>query len=108
MTEINNTHQPKLNDVVAIHLTNGSTVLGRLVVNDMLYATLKKPMSLIVQGTGQQGQLSISMMPYLTLGVFPALDEIDFDTEMYILMRPVPKQLEDIYLENTSGIAIVR
>jgi|SRR5882672_3416438 len=108
MTEINNTQAPYHGDVVAVHLVNGSTVLGRLAENDMTFLVLKKPMSLIVQGSGQQGQLSVSMMPYLTLGVFPALDEVTFDGDAYILMRPVPKQLQDIYIENTSGIALVR
>jgi len=108
MTEINNHNVPKVGDVVAVHLVSGITVLGRLQKSDDAgYVPVAKPMALIVQPNGQ-GSLAISMMPYLSSGVFPALDSIEFDLRHVMFLRVVPEKIEKLYMEMTSGIALVR
>jgi hypothetical protein len=109
MAEINNLNP--LNDagsVIAVHLSNGQTVLGRAMAtppgSDII--RIKKPMALIVQQGQQQGQLAVSMMPYLTNGVFPVLEQFDFEQYQVIHLRPVPDRLEKMYIEMSSGIAI--
>lgn len=93
-------------DVATVHLISGITVLGKLLGSDEYSIRLKKPMSLLVQPNGQQGQLAVSMMPYLSMGVFPALEELSIDYQHIVLTRPAPAQMEKLYVEMTSGIAI--
>src|ERR1700686_3938228 len=108
MTEVNNHAVPKVGDVIAVHLVSGITVLGRLVHDqDKGYVSITKPMALMVQPNGQ-GQLAISMMPYLCSGVFPALESINFDLEHIVLLRPAPANVEKLYMEMASGIALPR
>jgi len=109
MSEVNN-HENPLNggSVIAVHLANGQTVLGRAMAtppgSDII--RVKKPMALIVQQGQQQGQLAVSMMPYLTNGVFPVLEQFDFEQHHVVHLRAVPERLEKMYIEMTSGIAI--
>lgn len=97
-------------NVIAIHLVSGQTVLGRTLNDDENTEsnTLKvaKPMSLIVQPGGSQGQLSVSMMPYLTNGVFPILEEFEFEQHHILFVRGVPTQLEKLYNETASGLIL--
>jgi len=95
--------------IIAIHLVSGQTVLGGLLqprddhTNDI---RVKKPMLLMVQPGDSQRSLSVSMMPYLSNGVFPKLEEFEFEQHHIMYVREVPTQLEKLYNEMTSGIAL--
>jgi hypothetical protein len=96
-------------NVIAIHLISGQTILGRHFFDaDTPSDNIKvlKPMSLIVQQGNAQGQLAVSMMPFLTNGVFPVLEEFEFEQHHIMMVRDVPTQLEKLYNEMTSGIAM--
>lgn len=96
-----------MSNVIAIHLVSGQTVLGRVHKSTNLDSVwVAKPMSLVVQPGGSQGQLAVSMMPFLTNGVFPVLEEFEFEQQHILMVREVPTQLEKLYNEMTSGITI--
>jgi hypothetical protein len=95
--------------VIAIHLVSGQTVLGRPLVFENEQSNnvrVLKPMSLVVQPGASQGQLSVSMMPYLTNGVFPVLEEFEFEQHHILFVRDVPTQLEKLYNETVSGLIL--
>jgi hypothetical protein len=82
------------------------TVIGKFAASSEVGIVIKDPMTLIVQPNGQTGQLAVSLTPYLSMGVFPALAEVQIEDVHIVLVRPVPKRLADMFLELSSGIAI--
>lgn len=108
MSAINGSANSNSGSVIAVHLANGQTVLGRALPTpfDSDMVRIKKPMSLIVQPGPQQGALAVSMLPYLSSGVFPVLEEFEFEQTHVMLVRAVPAQMEKMYVEMTTGLTI--
>jgi hypothetical protein len=106
--EVNGNANSNGGSVIAVHLANGQTILGRALPTPFGDATIriKKPMSLIVQPGPQQGALAVSMLPYLSSGVFSILEEFEFEQPHVMLVRAVPTQMEKMYIEMTTGLTI--
>ena len=95
--------------IIAIHLASGQTILGgplAPVDEEPNGVRVRKPMSLIVQPGGAPDKLAVSMLPFLSNGVFPTLEEFEFEQQHILFVREVPAQLEKMYHEMTSGITI--
>ncbi len=91
--------------VVHLKLVNGEEILGKAAdeYNKGSYITLEKVRSLTIQPTGP-GQVGIGMLPFM---VGDPEGEIKIPTH-HIIGDPVgdvPKQLEDAYLQQVSGLA---
>ena len=85
-------------------LTSGDEIIGRQTDTDSEFYTLKSVRLIIMQPTGP-GQIGLGMIPWM--GGAP--DEEIRVSKKNIMGWPVggvPKQLEDNYLQQTSGLQL--
>lgn len=98
-----------LGELYAVHLTSGQTVLTRITAINEQHGTLTmgKPMEFFIQ-PGPGGRASVSFIPFLSQGIFPLLDTLDYPSDGVVLVRAAPQQLENGYIEATGGVAVAR
>jgi hypothetical protein len=90
---------------VILKLVSGEEVIARVKEETETTITLESARTLLMQPTGP-GQMGVVMLPWVTTipeGVLPPLEKT------FIMLRNdnVPKQLEDGYLQQTSGIQLI-
>lgn len=84
-------------------LVSGEEIIANIVEETDFTVTVESARSLMVQPTGP-GQMGIAMLPWMA--TMPD-DQLDIRTsDIMIRNNDVPKQLEDGYLQQTSGIQI--
>lgn len=105
--------QEAVGTVVILHMTNGQPVVGRLQEYDADNngVTIYKAMELnFMQHPSKQGAVSVQFTPFLAFGgILPPLELMPLDLADMLFVRAgaqVPKQIEDGYLQATSGIAL--
>jgi len=104
-----------MSDVKAFRIVSGEEVVA--VVTDYhnttneSYYTLKKPRALMLQ-QGSDGTVGVAMLPFMASANNP-----DFDSESDVILYKkdivaevvdIPSALEAAYLQQTSGIALVK
>ena len=90
--------------VALFKLITGEEVIGKIVKDEETSIVLDDIRSLIVQQSGQ-GQVGVALVPWFT-GMHEGEIKIE---KVHIVGTPIsriPKQLEDVYLEQTSKIQL--
>ena len=85
-------------------LANGEEIVGRLIEEDDTHVVLTKVRSMAVQPVGP-GQMQVAMIPW-TVGTPDSNIRISRAHILGEPVEPLPKQLEDGYLQNTSGLQL--
>jgi hypothetical protein len=94
-----------VNDVVTLHLTSGTTVVGRVQEKDGASLTLKDPVEIGLMQHPQNGQLVIGLQRWLTMGgKLPALPEVSIHFANIMTPRETPDQLMKDYVKATTGL----
>jgi len=104
-----------MSDVKAFRIVSGEEVVavveGYDKITDDEFYTLKKPRALMLQ-QGPDGTVGVAMLPFMASANNP-----DFDSESDVILYKkdivaevvdVPAALETAYLQQTSGIALVK
>lgn len=94
-----------MSEIICVKLSSGEEVIGTLQDGGDTYRVLVgNARVLVMQPTGP-GQFGVAMMPWMISGQD---DVVAIKTEHVVgeLLNGVPKQLEDAYLSNTSGIQL--
>lgn len=88
---------------VILKLVSGEEIIAKIVEEMETTLVLESARSLLVQPTGP-GQMGIAMLPWMATNPD---GEVDIRLQdIMVRSDDVPKQLEDGYLQQTSGIAI--
>ena len=88
------------NSIVAIKLTTGEELIGKMISQDEDAVKLKKPMAFL------RMQQSIGLMPWMAT---PEPDaELSIPKKFIIVMVPCEKQISNQYIETTSGIKLAK
>lgn len=97
--------QVEVNDITTLHLTSGSTVVGRVKAKDGVSLTLSDPVEIGLMQHPQNGQLVIGLQRWLTMGgKLPPLDEVPVHFSMIVTPRETPDQLVKDYVKATTGL----
>lgn len=98
-------------EILILHLVNGMTIVAKIMANedgDQDGYLLYKPMEL-VGGQRPDGTTGFGMAPYLSMGgLLPALEQYFMHFSMINLPRVCSKQIQDAYVQLTSGIQLVQ
>lgn len=89
--------------ILLMKLTSGEEVIGKL-VEDLDDKLILSSVRVLIAHPGPNGQMAIGMIPWLTGA--PENDvEVDKSSIIGKPRGDLPKQLEDGYLQQTSGLA---
>jgi hypothetical protein len=87
--------------IVMIELANGRDMIGRVHSADGMSVVIKRPAILMME-PGPGGTVRMGLVPY-GAPIFPT-EEATLQASHVILAHDVPKQVEDQYVKQTSGI----
>ena len=88
------------NSIVAIKLTTGEEIIGKMISQDEDSVKLKKPMAFL------RMQQSMGLMPWMAT---PEPDaELSIDKKFIMVLTTCEKTLANQYIETTSGIKLAK
>lgn len=91
-------------EVVVFKLSTGEELMGRLGKQDDDTATINKPVSIAMVPGPQQGQMGISLVPFLVSNT--DADSVAIMRAHIVATARPNKDLESRYIEATTGLSL--
>ena len=93
-----------INDVKVIKLCTGEEVIAKIIKETPETITLKSPLMISQVPGAQPGQIGVGLIPWIMTSIN---EEVEIATENIITTLPVKKEVEKMFLEQTTGLTLI-
>ena len=93
-----------INDVKVIKVCTGEEVIAKIIKETPETITLKSPLMISQVPGAQPGQIGVGLIPWTMTSIN---EEVEIATKNIITTLPVKKEVEKMFLEQTTGLTLI-